>query len=151
MRARGESEETEEDIPVSPQPFELPDWLKRARPRERARRPRPLTALAVFWVVSGGLLLTGGLVGLLGAGPRRLADPLGVGFTVAAGGLFLALGLGAWNGWPWARWAAVAVHVLSAPLFLFQGTSLLTFVSVLWIALVVWYLTRPALGAHYRR
>ena len=90
---------------------------------------------------------------MLGRRPRarRPADPSGVGLALGVGTLFLALGVGAWNGWPWTRWAAVAVHVLGAPFFLLQETSLLTFISVVWIALVVWYLTRPGVGAYYRR
>ncbi|MBI4308323.1 MAG: hypothetical protein HY684_05910 [Chloroflexi bacterium] len=133
------------------QPFDLPDWLKQTRPLDRASRPPMLTALAVLWVVSGGIFLTAGFVGLLGATSRRPFDPLGVGLAIGVGTLLLALGLGAWNGWPWSRWLAVAAHALSAPFVLLQQMNLLTFVSVVWIALVVWYLTRPAVRAYYRR
>ena len=128
-------------------PFELPDWLKRTRPIERARRPRLLTALAVFWIISGGVTLTAGVTGLLVMPAYSAERSVG---SLALGALFLWLGLGAWNGWPWSRWAAVAAHVLSVPYLLLQPFSPLALVSVAWAALVVWYMTRPYVGAYYR-
>lgn len=128
-------------------PFELPDWLKRARPIERARRPRFLTALAVFWTVSGGMMLTTGIIGLV-VMPAYSATRIAL--SLAFGALFLWLGMGAWNGWPWSRWVAVAAHVLSVPYLLFQPFSPLALVSVAWSALIVWYMTRPYVGAYYR-
>ncbi len=128
-------------------PFELPDWLKRTRPIEQASRPRLLTALAVFWTVSGCITLTAGIIGLLvmpAYSATRVTLSLGV------GALLLWLGLGAWNGWPWSRWVAVAAHVLSVFYLLFQPFSPLALVSVAWAALVVWYMTRPYVGAYYR-
>ncbi|GEM_PF-4221039 len=131
-------------------PFELPDWLKHAQPIERARRPRFLTALAVFWTVSGGITLTAGIIGLLLTSSYIATSASSSALSLLFGTLFLWLGLGAWNGWPWSRWVAVAAHVLSVPFLLFQPFSPLALVSVAWAALVVWYMTRPYVGAYYR-
>ncbi|MDO8532638.1 MAG: hypothetical protein Q7T26_10840 [Dehalococcoidia bacterium] len=131
-------------------PFELPDWLKRTRPIEQARRPRLLTALAVFWIVSGSVTLTAGLTGLMGAQSYFTTSAIKSVLSLIAGALFVELGLGAWNGWPWSRWATVAIHALSVPYLLLQPFSPLAMVSVAWAALVVWYMTRPRVGAYYR-
>ncbi len=131
-------------------PFELPDWLKRTRPIEQASRPRLLTALAVFWIVSGCVTLTVGIIGLLVTSGYIATSATSSALSLLFGALFLWLGLGAWNGWPWSRWAVVAAHVARVPYLLLQPFNLLSLVSVVWVALVVWYMTRPYVGAYYR-
>jgi len=89
-------------------PFELPDWLKRARPIERARRPRFLTALAVFWTVSGGITLTAGIIGLLllgtpgynvaSAQPHRWRGPYMEGLSADPWGFRYAVNVGLFGG-----------------------------------------------------
>ncbi|MEK7681286.1 MAG: hypothetical protein AAB369_00490 [Chloroflexota bacterium] len=140
----------EEAHNVQQRPFELPDWLKRTRPIEQARRPRLLTALAVFWIVSGGVTLTAGLTGLIGAQSYFATSAIKSVLSLIAGALLVELGLGAWNGWPWSRWATVAIHALSVPYLLLQPFSPLAMVSVVWAALVVWYMTRPYVSVYYR-
>jgi len=107
------------------------------------KRPDAISLIAIYHFAMSALFFIGVLALLIAmllvpinVGSQDVFWPLfGIGtglfFCLLFAIVFLAVGMGLWRLWPWARWGAVVLAVLSLP-----GFPVWTAIG----ALIIWYL-----------